>query len=284
MRFEKWEALGNDFILIESSQAAGLDDALLGDDGSLDPAQVCAICDRHRGIGADGVLWIATSSGQSPRLIIANSDGSRPEMCGNGLRCVAGYCVRNQTPADGEVIVRTDAGARRCAVRRRAGEHFEVDVAMGIVHLGREFSFPLADRSCDFVTVDVGNPHAVTFDVYDEQLADQLGPAIDRAVNGGSNVELCRLASDGRRLDVIVWERGVGRTQACGTGASAAAVAAVGAGRAAAFVPVEVRLPGGSLYITANANDEGASYDVQLSGPARRVFAGQLDLPLSTES
>ncbi len=137
-------------------------------------------------------------------------------------------------------------------------------------------------RAYEFMVADVGNRHAVYFDAYDEQLADELGPAINGRSSGGSNVELCRTASRGQSLDVIVWERGVGRTQAFGAGACAAAVAAVHAGHASVEASLAVRLPGGALHVTAS--ERADRYDVRLRGPARRVFSAQIDLPVRLAS
>ena len=118
-RFEKWEGLGNDFVL-------------LTDAGDLDDETVRRLCDRRRGVGADGVLLVSTG-GARPRMIVRNADGSRPEMCGNGLRCVAAHLAERDL--GGELVIDTDAGPKRCAVRGEPGQ-VEVEIEMGTARRG----------------------------------------------------------------------------------------------------------------------------------------------------
>jgi diaminopimelate epimerase len=143
---------------------------------------------------------------------------------------------------------------------------------MGRATVGEEFRFEHGGRTWSFVPVDMGNPHAVTFETHEDVELDGVGPALEKAREGGVNVELCSVMDGG--IDVIVWERGVGRTLACGTGACAVAAAACAAGLVPYDEPVEVRLPGGPLRITIAASD-GA---VTMVGPAVRVFAGETAL------
>jgi diaminopimelate epimerase len=136
----------------------------------------------------------------------------------------------------------------------------------------RRFAFGGVERSFDLVSM--GNPHAITFDAgLDEQALDQLGPALSATFPAGSNIELVTQRSE-RVLDVIVWERGVGRTLACGTGACAVAVAAARQGRVPFDVEVAVHLPGGPLHITVARE----TLEVTMRGPARRVFAGEVSV------
>ncbi|MCC6528328.1 MAG: diaminopimelate epimerase, partial [Polyangiaceae bacterium] len=196
MHFEKWHGLGNDFIVTEQALGTEL---------------VRRLCDRRRGVGADGVLVVRREADASVRMVIVNADGSRPEMCGNGLRCVAGYFAERGGLSEGTVLVRTPAGERRCEVRRQGGR-FEVGAAMGLVRVGEHLLFAppaagpsdpaAAEPARDFVRVDVGNPHAVTFDPWDDAAVDRVGPALERAVPGGTNVELCRVSEGGRRIEV----------------------------------------------------------------------------------
>jgi diaminopimelate epimerase len=272
MRFEKWEAVGNDFVLLDASEAR----AAWGE-AWLDSARVRRWCDRRRGIGADGVLVIDGLSGGRPSMSVVNADGSRAEMCGNGLRCAAGY-VAEQRGIDGATIsVDTDVGPLACAVARRGAGRYEVSVAMGSARVAPPEPFDGPSGVVDLHRVDVGNPHAVAFDVSDDAALDVLGPAVDQGTSGGCNLELCRVLDGGRRLEVVVYERGVGRTLACGTGACAAAAAAfarrldIGPG---AFT---VAMPGGDLEVAVEPSDEPGVFGVQLSGPAVRVFRGELD-------
>ncbi len=288
--FEKWEGLGNDFVLVEADAATWSDEL------------VRAVCDRRRGVGADGVLfvtrgatggdaprgkdWRTPPGSAPPRMVVRNADGSRPEMCGNGIRCVAGYLASRDEAAIGEgaaaaitgaITIATDAGPKRCDVTGADGR-FEVSVAMGAARIEGELAVEVDGRTHVFTRGDVGNPHAITFEAYDEAAIDRVGPRVATFPREGTNVEFCRILKgpgDVSRVDVVVWERGVGRTLACGTGACAVASAACAAGYFAYGSPVRVRLPGGDLVI---AVEEG-TWAATMRGPARRVFSGELETP-----
>ncbi|AUX26968.1 hypothetical protein SOCEGT47_075400 [Sorangium cellulosum] len=257
VRFEKWEGLGNDFILVEAAQ--------------MTAEAARRLCDRRFGIGADGVLVIDR---ERPRMHVWNADGSRPEMCGNGLRCVAAYLVSRGAPRKA-IAIETDAGEKRCEVTR-AGDRFDVLVGMGRARMGEPLVVAALGAEHRFATVDVGNPHAVTFEPTAEDDIDRLGPIVATTPTAGINVEFCRVrpAAPGEAacIDVTVWERGVGRTLACGTGAVAVAAAACVEGRAPYGAPIRVVLPGGSLRVTVA---EG-SLELSMQGPARRVFSGEV--------
>ncbi len=311
--FEKWEGLGNDFVVVEADADAWSD------------ARVQAVCDRRRGVGADGVLFVSHGGGSPegptlraaaggpegptlsapyeegarravrsrrapPRMIVRNADGSRPEMCGNGIRCVAGYlrdrmqrvAIRAEDAAalaaSAEVItIATDAGPKRCEVTGADGL-FDVSVAMGPARIEGQLVVEVDGRTLELVRGDVGNPHAITFEAFDAAAIDRIGPRVATTPAGGTNVEFCQVArgADGaaERVDVVVWERGVGRTLACGTGACAVASAACAAGHFAYGAPVRVRLPGGELSIAV----ERGSWEATMRGPARRVFTGELEI------
>ncbi len=257
MRFEKWHGLGNDFILVERD---------------VTPDAARRICDRHRGVGADGVLCL-TLKGSKTRMVIFNADGSRPEMCGNGVRCASAFMAHKHNRKAGRLVIQTDAGDRVCEASRLTGEHFEVGVEMGQAKVGLHFSFPPDGPGAqhEFIAVDLGNPHAVTFDPVTAATIDEVGPALAAAGTSGNNVEFCKFSDEGRGLEVVVWERGVGRTLACGTGACAAAAAAVAAGHWHHDEEIPVHLPGGVLRITVRP--EGL---VNMRGPAERIFSGEL--------
>jgi diaminopimelate epimerase len=265
--FEKWEGLGNDFVLVVAETA-------IARWGRAEPtaAQVRLLCDRRRGIGADGLLLVGGLDHGSLRMVVHNADGSRPEMCGNGLRCVVGFVATQRSLTRGELVVQTDAGPRRCRFERTVDGAFEAEVEMGAARLGPTTALEHRGRSISFRRVYVGNPHAVTFEPCPDELVDEIGQALDRATPGGCNVGFCRTTPAATRLDLTVWERGVGRTLGCGTGACAAAAVAVSEGAAAAGQPLDVHLPGGALRITVAAE----SLEVRLEGPARRVFRGEL--------
>ena len=273
MQFEKWHGLGNDFIVVQQA---------------VSPELVRKLCDRRRGIGADGVVALRMLSDASVRMVIVNADGSRPEMCGNGLRCAAGFVAERGGWSDGLLLVRTDAGDRRCDLVRRSETTFDVGVAMGATRVGERFRFrpdapgPHGDGLA-FVDVDVGNPHAVTFDAIDDLDIARLGSEVERAAPGGRNVELCRIFEPGlpghpdagRLIEVAVWERGVGLTPACGTGACAVVAAAVAQGLVPASGDVRVRLPGGELVVRVDADGQA-----HMRGPAERVFSGTFAEPI----
>jgi diaminopimelate epimerase len=244
MKFEKWQGLGNDFILTEHE---------------VTPEQAISLCDRRLGIGGDGVLVIDR---EAKRMIVLNADGSRPEMCGNGLRCVAGWLAEHDLIST-SVTVQTDAGERSCEIRRAAPGRYDVRVDMGVARITGE----LVHARRKFVLVDVGNPHAVCFEELDAGEAEELGPAVEAHVEGGVNVELVSPRTPSG-FDVQVFERGVGWTNACGTGACAVVMAAVNEGLCERDVVVPIHLPGGALAIEVSADG------VFMRGPAVRVFVG----------
>ncbi len=273
VRFYKYEGLGNDFLIIEKED--------LGD-VRLTTEQAIALCDRHLGVGADGVLVLDVSE---PSMHVINSDGSVPEMCGNGIRCAALHLARRSDRKNLEVAIDTVAGPQPCRVERH-GRTGSVIVQMRGASLSpREIGLRsetpwldepvrVANQELHVTAVSIGNPHAVTFDdVGDARF--ELGDALqhDPRFSNGVNVEfVSEREGHAMRLDVL--ERGAGWTQACGTGAAAAAVAAVETGRATRGEPLSIRLPGGTLTITAREVGE----PVQMEGPARFVFQGEVDL------
>jgi diaminopimelate epimerase len=260
LRFTKYHGLGNDFVLVEGPL--------------MDAARARRICDRHRGVGADGVVTIlpARSSGAVATMHIYNPDGSVAEMCGNAIRCLATHLAETRGAPDAQVID-TGAGPKRCTLHRDAVGRVEaVSVEMGPARVEGEQDFEVAGERLHAIRVSMGNPHAVLFDVPTRERAGAVGPRIEQAVAGGVNVGFVRPGPGG--IDLVVWERGAGLTDACGTGACAAAVAAVRAGAAKAGVPIEVRLPGGPLQITVAADLVG----VTMRGPTERVFEGETEL------
>ncbi len=251
--FVKVEGLGNDFIVLGGPGHAGPE---------LTEADAIALCDRRRGVGGDGVIILSPAEDADVRMRVINSDGSRPEMCGNGLRCVIGLL----SPRGGRLLVETDAGLR-------AGEHGldgRVRTDMGELRL----THPALDLGPDGQGVgwSAGNPHLIVFPSGElEALADARGEAWTRhpAFPEGVNVGFWITEDGGWRG--IVHERGAGRTLACGTGAAAAAAEIMrlrggGAGR------LGLRLPGGRLE--AEVESRGDRARVALIGPARKSFEG----------
>jgi diaminopimelate epimerase len=262
LQFTKYEGLGNDFLVVEAA-----------DDSALDARRVMRICDRHFGVGGDGILLVTPpqSLGARATMVVLNADGSRPEMCGNGLRCVALHLAVQDRARSVSFIVDTDAGPRLVAVERK-DRTASVSVGMGRGSPEADYSHVFRGAALKFSRISMGNPHAICFGSgLDEAALDELGPAVSSAFAQGTNVELVTFRDD-RTLDVIVWERGVGRTLACGTGACAVAVAAARQGRVPFDTELEVHLPGGPLHITVATE----TLDVTMRGPASQVFSGEV--------
>ena len=225
--FEKWEGLGNDFVLLDTASLRRA-----GHGAPPDEAIVRALCDRHRGVGADGVLLVELGAAAPPVMVVLNADGSRPEMCGNGLRCVAAYAAERTGAADASLVVRTDAGERRCVVRRIGASEYSARVAMGAARIGRTLTIAVAGRSVGFLEVSVGNPHAVSFDSFPEGGARNSGgqpagadagrnqrgarPARAKPCTRPSAAHRGRRLGARRRTHPRLWHRGVRR--GCGGG------------------------------------------------------------------
>ena len=260
LTFWKYQGLGNDFVVVEAS-------------APMSARRAIRLCDRRRGIGADGVLTILPPRhGGTAYMHIYNSDGSVAAMCGNGIRCVARHLAERRG-IDGALAVETDAGTKRCIVHRGPSGAIEaVSVEMGPARYLGEEVFAVGGERLAGHRVSMGNPHAVFFADAPRERATALGPLVERSVPGGVNAGFA-VARDGG-LDLAVWERGAGLTDACGTGACAAAVAAVKTGLLVAGAQIEVRLPGGPLQITV-ASDLA---HVLMRGPAELSFEGTTDL------
>ncbi|HEY3353360.1 MAG TPA: diaminopimelate epimerase [Polyangia bacterium] len=282
LRFVKYHGLGNDFVLVDLRDGEGTP-------SPLDPVIVARLCDRHFGVGADGVLGVLKPAepGHHARMRIMNADGSEAEMCGNGIRCMAKYLHDHGAVRRREILIDTLAGVMRCGVTdARNGTVESVAVQMGAPALAGpslpkpapfvEGALEVAGRTLRVTAVSMGNPHAVVFvDEPPRPLAETLGPLVEKlpAFPHRTNVEFVRVQPDGT-LDTAVWERGCGITLACGTGACATAVAATVTKRAAEGQELAVRLPGGTLHVTVAPGLAG----VTMRGPATEVFRGELEL------
>jgi diaminopimelate epimerase len=173
----------------------------------------------------------------------------------------------------GDLLIDTDSGPKACRIDWGAdGAVTGVSVEMGPARLEGEEDFAVGGERLHAVRVSMGNPHAVLFDAPTRERAGAVGPAVERMVAGGVNVGFARPGPGG--IDLVVWERGAGLTDACGTGACAAAVASAKAGLVPTGRPVEVRLPGGPLQVTVAAD----LTRVTMRGPAERAFEGETEL------
>lgn len=238
----KAHAFGNDFILAESRAVAGASDL---------PALARAICARHTGIGADGlILFSRTPSGASMRLL--NADGSRSEVSGNGVRCLAAWIASQRGAAmpgqQAPIDIETDAGIKRLELLGCEDGRYTFRAAMGRPEQIARVKIQVAEHLVEAVTLRVGNPQCVVLgDVSEARLHSVASVlAVHPHFPEGTNVELAAVESPGR-VRILIWERGVGPTEASGTGACAAAVAAIQFGGASR--DVEVVAPGGSQRV-----------------------------------
>ncbi|MFC1956782.1 diaminopimelate epimerase [Chloroflexota bacterium] len=284
MNFTKLQGAGNDFVLVETR---GL---------KCNWSQLAvSVCDRRFGVGADGLILLMPSDVAYCRMRIFNADGSEAEACGNGLRCLVRYVLEKEPAANQgvkELAIETAAGTRKAKIAQTRGKLTEIRVSLGVPKLAAEdiplvieegrasildiksmlgYTATVGNRKLSLNFVSLGNPHAIHFSkqpVTGFPLA-QLGPRVEhhKMFPQRTNFEVARMLSR-REIEVRVWERGVGETLACGSGAAAVAVAA----QLNDLVDskVGIRLPGGSLYVEWDGEGE-----VWLSGPAEIVFTGK---------
>jgi len=283
MNFTKLQGAGNDFILVETS------------DKQRDWSPVArAICDRHFGIGGDGLLLVLPSEVADFQIRMFNPDGSGPEACGNGLRCVTKYALHKGlvSSSDQEITVETIAGIRKARLLKAEGEPPRIQVSMGEPRFGAkdipvkvesgkgnlvdiipilDYPVTVGGEELPMSFVSIGNPHAVYF--YPHSISDfplsRIGPEVEQheLFPKRVNFEIARVI-DRKQMEARVWERGVGETMACGSGACAVAVLAQLHG----YVDnrVDIKLPGGILEVEWSGGGE-----VFLSGPAEIVFTGE---------
>ncbi len=283
MKFTKMQGAGNDFAIIEAG------------DGQADWSRLALdMCDRHYGLGADGLVVVLPSAVADCRMRIFNADGSEAEISGNGLRCLVKYCLDNGLANSGatELAVETAAGVRQVMVYNLAGGERKIQTGMGKPVFGAgdipldleqgarnivdiksmiNFSLTLDGRELTLNAVSMGNPHAVCFiaePVADFPLA-ALGPMVEHhpVFPARVNFEVVRRL-EGGQMEARTWERGVGETLACGSGACATAVAA----RLHGYVEdrSDIKEPGGRLEVEWDGTGE-----VFLSGPTETVFTGE---------
>lgn len=281
--FSKYHGLGNDFIMVDL-RSSGLED--------LKPWRAWAkqVTKRGHGIGADGVI-LATEHPRDNRLqmTVINGDGSVPEMCGNGLRCFIHFAVRELGYSTSKLQIHTGAGLLESTWKHPdGGEDFSVTVNMGNPSMSPPlipFSpstnpalFDGTDEPHQVIAVTMGNPHGVIFTdsprdrVWMKRFALSLEASdwFPEGVNTGFAL------LKGSDIQLTVHERGCGFTEACGTGACAALVAAVSSGRVPAGQPTLVHLPGGALSLTW----DGPETPVWMTGPSAFIFSGESELPM----
>ncbi len=279
MDFTKLQGAGNDFILVETDKTGG------------DWSEVArAMCNRHYGIGADGLLLLLPSAKADFKMRMFNPDGGEAEACGNGLRCLAKYIIDKKLSPQSQLKVETMVGIR--AVRfNKTGKSVEIQTNMGVPKFGAGdipveiepgskklvdiksmlgYTVVIDGKELCLNLVSMGNPHAVCFSPQPVArfLLSQIGPKVEHLAvfPRRTNFEVANVVNRGQ-IDARVWERGAGETLACGSGAGAIAVAAQKYG----YIDnkVDIALPGGLLKVEWDGAGE-----VFLSGPAEKVFTG----------
>lgn len=255
----KAHAYGNDFLLVgaETSQARP----------GADLAR--ALCDRHQGIGADGLILYALRD-SAATMTLFNADGSPSELSGNGLRCLAALVARVQNLTKGSVVlVETQAGRKTLELLARDGERFTFRAALGQAEDIRQVTIPVEGESLTATVLRVGNPQCVILGrLPDAGRFSRLGPALSTHAMfpAGTNVEFAEVEAPDR-VRILIWERGVGPTSSSGTGACASAVAAAAHG--GALRGLDVVAPGGTQRVEWRADG------VYLTGWAEVVFKGE---------
>lgn len=259
MKIVKAHAFGNDFLLVEESELASIRDR---------PTLARELCERHRGVGADGLITYA-SGPRGARMDLLNADGSYSEVSGNGVRCLAAWLARTRSMRPGESVdVETDAGIKTLELLSQNGRRLTFRAAMGQPEEVQQRTIDVAGAAIAAVTLRVGNPQCVVLgDVTEERLHSIAAKlAVHPVFPHGTNVELAAVERPDR-VRILIWERGVGPTESSGTGACASAVAAMSYGAAAR--DVEVVSPGGSQRV------EWTDRGLFLTGWAEVVFEGR---------
>jgi diaminopimelate epimerase len=254
MKLSKWQALGNDYLLVERVELTQ----------PLTPDRVRHLCDYHYGVGSDGLLEIMSTDGARAEVRIWNPDGSTAELSGNGVRIVAAWLAR-RSGAD-RVAIRVGSRAVEAAV----GADGNIALDFGPVDVGESETLDLGDERVEFTPVSVGNPHAVVRREPERGELLRLGPRIERHSRfpDRTNVQLVRV--DGPHdLTVGVWERGAGETLSSGTSSVAAAAASIANGWCES--PVHVHLPGGDLLVELDVDGRA-----RLTGPAEEICRVEL--------
>lgn len=253
IRFVKASACGNDFLLIDGSTISRK--KIKGE--QVEPVRkeradfTRRICDRHEGVGADGVEWMYPHPTADLEIQLVNADGSEAEISGNGTRCVAAYlCAERDTET---IMIQTGAGLRTCVLTSRNQSEFEFEVEMGEATVDEEMTLRISSRDVRGIPVSMGNPHYVVFvpEFSKNWQADAASMQRSSKFKHGVNIELATI--DGSHdISARFFERGVGETKSSGTGSCAAASAAMATGKVES--PVRVHAPGGIQTVRKDGN------------------------------
>ena len=258
--FVKASACGNDFLLIDSSVMPATD---LADFTKR-------ICDRHEGIGADGVEWMMPHASADIEIHLINADGSEAEISGNGTRCVAAYLCSEWGKE--KITIQTGAGLKICMLISRSDCQYEFETEMGIAHVEKELMVKTPTGDVHGIPVFIGNPHYVVFVQEFFATWREQAMEIQRSAHfkEGVNVEFVQIRSE-HDVAARFFERGAGETQSSGTGSCASAAAAMATERVGS--PVKVHAPGGTQTIRTESGR------LLLRGPARLIARGEFFLP-----
>ena len=282
IKFTKMEGLGNDYVYIDCTEKSKEEIENISKLANI-------ISDRHFGVGSDGLILICRSDVADFKMQMYNQDGSQAQMCGNGIRCVGKYVYDKGLTNKSSIMVETLAGLKKLDLDIRNNKVESVTVNMGepilkeslipciadIVIDNKEYSIPhvrlqVIDKEFDFTCVSMGNPHAIAIvDDVDNFDVEKYGKIVecDKHFPQKTNVEFIEII-DKSTIKMRVWERGSGETLACGTGASATAVACVLNGLVDSEIDIKIKLLGGDLSIKWDRY-------VYMTGPARIVFEGE---------
>lgn len=258
--FTKAHAYGNDFLYVRDENLPALDNDRL-------PALARELCDRHMGIGADGlVLYAPTADGATMRLL--NADGSPSEVSGNGVRGLAAILLREGREPDAEIVIQTAAGEKRLKRTAHEGARQTFVAAMGLPRDLRQVTVDAEGETLDLVVLDFGNPQCVVLGhLPEEGRFQQLGPALEyhSLFPARTNVEFAHVENPST-VRILIWERGVGPTMSSGTGSCASLIAAAAFGGASRRA--DVIAPGGTQHV------EWRDDSVYLTGWAEVLFDG----------
>lgn len=273
MKFYKMHGAGNDFVFLEDFNNEIKDECNLA----------VKLCDRHFGVGADGLVIVRKSNVAEAKMVIINSDGSRANMCGNAIRCFGKYVFEHKIVNGTKFQVETGDGIKVIEILLEGEKVKYVKVYMGNPSYKAE-DIPLSEGE-DFIDSDItvdgktyrattillGVPHTVVFEDEKEYVVNEDGPNLEKhkLFKEGSNINFVKIIDD-THIRVNTWERGAGATLACGTGCSASVVVAKKLGKVNKDEEIFVKAPGGELVIEVNGDD------VYMKGPAELVFEGKL--------
>jgi diaminopimelate epimerase len=240
--FVKACACGNDFLLIDSQAVDSESSGNPSAQADLAAMITQRICDRHNGVGADGVEWLFPHATADIEIRLINADGSHAEISGNGTRCVAAYICSEQGKED--ITIQTGAGLKRCVLTSKTESEYEFEVDMGKAAVESEMLVKLPSREVRGIPVSMGNPHYVAFVSEFAATWQDEAAEIQRSGHFQHGVNVVLVAADSKHdVRARFFERGVGETQSSGTGSCAAAVASMVTGKAES--PVRVHAPGG---------------------------------------